>query len=64
MTDRVYLLLEEHRYIKPRMFTIIAVYDCLETAMKEHDKYNVHIPCSEYPYEIKLEEWEVGDERE
>lgn len=63
MVERVYLLLEEHRFIKPRRFSIIAVYDCLETAMKEHVKYSKHITCDEYPYEIKLEEWEIKDER-
>lgn len=63
MSDKVYLLLEEHRFIKPRRFTIIAVYDSPESAMKDFKSYSKHIPCDEYPYEIKLEEWEIRDER-
>lgn len=59
MTDTVYLLLEEHRYIKPRRFNIIAVFGDPETAICEFDKYNKLITSSEYPYEIKLEEWDI-----
>lgn len=59
MSDKVYLLIEEHRYIKPRMFTIIAAYDNPESAMKDYKSYSKGIPCNDYPYEIKLEEWEV-----
>jgi hypothetical protein len=59
MTDKVYLLLEEHRFIKPRRFTIIAAYDSPESAMKDYKSYSKHITCDEYPYLIKLEEWEV-----
>ena len=59
MSDKVYLLIEEHRYIKPRRFSIIAAYDSPESAMKDFKSYSKGIPCSEYPYEIKLEEWDV-----
>jgi hypothetical protein len=59
MNDKVYLLLEEHRFIKPRRFTIIAAYDSPESAMKDYKSYSKHITCDEYPYLIKLEEWEV-----
>jgi hypothetical protein len=59
MTDKVYLLLEEHRFIKPRRFTIIAVYDSPESAMEDYTSYSKGIPCSDYPYEIKLEEWDI-----
>jgi len=59
MDDKVYLLLEEHRYITPRRFSIIAVFDNPETATKEFERYNKLIPCSDYAYEIKLEEWKL-----
>lgn len=59
MTDKIYILLEEHRYIKPRRFSILAVFDDPESATYEFDKYNRNIPCTEYPYEIKLEEWDI-----
>lgn len=59
MKDKVYILLEEHRYIKPRRFSIIAVFDDSESATKSLKSYSKHIPCSEYPYEIKIEEWSI-----
>lgn len=59
MSDKIYILLEEHRYIKPRRFSILAVFDDPESATYEFDKYNRNIPCTEYPYEIKLEEWDI-----
>lgn len=59
MSEKVYLLLEEHRYIIPRRFSIIAVFDNPETAKKEFDRYNKFIPSKDYAYNIKLEEWDI-----
>lgn len=59
MEDMVYILIEQHRYITPRRFSIISVFDNPETAMKECDRYNKYIPCDEYAYEIKVEEWKI-----
>lgn len=59
MADKVYLLLEEHRFIKPRRFTIIDIFDDPEAATLEYDEYNKLMPSSDYAYEIKLEEWEI-----
>jgi hypothetical protein len=59
MSDKVYLLIEEHRFIKPRRFTIIAAYDSPESAKKDLKSYSKHITCEEYPYMIKLEEWDA-----
>lgn len=59
MEDTVYILIEQHRYITPRRFSIIAVFDNLEAATKECTRYNRYIPCNEYAYEIKVEEWKL-----
>lgn len=61
MEGSVYLLLEEHRYIIPRRFSIIAVFDNPETAKKEFDRYNKFIPSKDYAYNIKLEEWKLNE---
>ena len=61
MGDSVYILLEEHRYIIPRRFSIIAVFDNPETAKKEFDRYKKYIPSKDYAYNIKLEEWKVNE---
>jgi|LakMenEpi03Aug12_release.lakeMendotaPanAssembly.Ray.scaffolds.fasta_scaffold157086_2 hypothetical protein len=59
MEDTVYILIEQHRYIIPRRFSIIAIFDNPEAAMKEYDRYSRYIPCNDYAYEIKVEEWKL-----
>ena len=61
MGGSVYILLEEHRYIIPRRFSIIAVFDNPETAKKEFDRYKKYIPSEDYAYNIKLEEWSLNE---
>ena len=61
-TSKVYVLIEESRYIKPRRFSIISIFDSPESAEKDYKKYKKGIPCDEYPYNIVLEEWEVNSE--
>ncbi len=59
MFNKVYILIEEHRFIKPRRFSIIAVYDSPESAIVDFESYSQNITSSDYPFEIKLEEREV-----
>jgi len=58
-TSKVYVLIEESRYIKPRRFRIISIFDSPESAEKDYKNYKKGIPCDEYPYDIALEEWDV-----
>jgi len=57
--NKVYVLLEESRYIKPRRFRIISIFDSPESAENDYKQYKKGIPCDEYPYDIVLEEWDL-----
>lgn len=58
---KVYLLIEQFRYVIPRRFRIIKIFDSPESAENEYKKYTKLIKSKYDAYEIKLEEWDVEE---